>query len=191
MRAALAIRSTHARQDLAAIMPMEAAQPRLPGRLRRVAAAAALAAVCVLASGAVQAQPADSGLVTRPSAHSVPATLQRFAAAVQAEGWVVFTEIDHAAAATAAGLSLKPRTVVLFGNPRAGTPAMAEHPTLAIDLPMRVLVWQDDLGRTFVTRSTGADIGTRVFGRHGIPLPPPAQQGTEAFIGALVLKATE
>ncbi len=155
----------------------------------------AFAALALVPGGVpVQAQAqaaSEAGLVTRPSNHGATATLQRFTAAVRAEGWVVFAELDHAAAATAAGLSLKPRTVVLFGNPRAGTPAMAAHPTLAIDLPMRVLVWEDDQGRVFVTRSTGADISARVFARHGIPLPPPAQQATDGFIEALVRKATD
>mgnify|MGYP001806296130 CR=1 FL=1 len=159
---------------------------------RRTLPAVLLALATLMPPGPARAQPAaDAGLVTRPSAHATAATLQRFTAAVRAEGWVVFTEIDHAAAATAAGLTLRPRTVVLFGNPRAGTAAMAAHPTLAIDLPMRVLVWEDDQGRAFVTRSTGADISARVFARHGIPLPPPAQQGTDSFIEALVRKATE
>jgi hypothetical protein len=81
--------------------------------------------------------------------------------------------------------------VVFFGNPRAGTAAMVEHPRLAIDLPMRVLVWQDDAGRTQITRSTGADISARVFARHGIPLPAPAQQGMDAFLGGLVRKTIE
>jgi uncharacterized protein (DUF302 family) len=149
------------------------------------------AAVAILAAAAQPALAQDAGLVTRPSAHPVRATLDRFAAAVRAEGWVVFTEIDHAAAAQAAGLELRPRTVVFFGNPRAGTAAMVAHPMVAIDLPMCVLVWQDDSGRTQVTRSTGADISSRVFARHGIPLPEAQARGMDAFINGLVRKATE
>jgi len=154
--------------------------------MRRALLAALLAAVA-----APSAWAQDAGLVTRESPHPVRETVARFEAAVRAEGWVVFTEIDHAAAAQAAGLALRPRTVVFFGNPRAGTAAMAAHPTLAIDLPMRVLVWQDDAGRTRITRSTGADISTRVFARHGIPLPPPQEKGMDAFIEALIRKAVE
>jgi len=138
---------------------------------------------------AAQAQPA--GLVTRPSAHAPRATLDRFAAAVREAGWVVFTEVDHAAAAREAGMTLRTRTVVLFGNPRAGTPGMAAHPTLAIDLPMRVLVWEDDQGRTFITRSTGADTAERVFARHGVAVPAEAQRSSDALLETLVLKAAE
>ena len=131
----------------------------------------------------------EDGLVTRPSAYPVRETLDRFEAAVKAAGWVVFSEVDHAAAAQAVGMTLAPRTVVLFGNPRAGTPAMAAHPTLAIDLPMRVLVWADEQGHAFVTRSTGADIASRVFARHGVSVPPAAQAETDRFIEGLVRQA--
>jgi uncharacterized protein (DUF302 family) len=146
------------------------------------------------AAFAVAALPAaaqENGMVTRQSAHSVPETITRFDAAVREAGWVVFTTIDHAAAATSAGLSLKPRTVVVFGNPRAGTPPMAARPTLALDLPMRVLVWEDDQGRVFVTRSTGEDVATRIFARHGITQPAEARAGTEALFARLVAKAVE
>lgn len=65
---------------------------------------------------------ASSGLVTVASNHAVTETIERFEAAVRAKGWVVFAKLDHAAAAEAAGLQLRPRTVVVFGNPKGGTP---------------------------------------------------------------------
>jgi uncharacterized protein (DUF302 family) len=149
-------------------------------------------ALCgLLALAVTPALAGGDGLVTRPSAHSVDDTIQRFEGAVRKAGWVVFGEVDHAAAARAVGMTLDRRTVILFGNPRTGTPAMAAHPTLALDLPMRVLVWQDAQGKVFVTRSTGADIAARVFARHGIALPQSVQDGTEAFLGGLVTQATE
>jgi uncharacterized protein (DUF302 family) len=132
----------------------------------------------------------QDGLVTVPSAHALRPTLDRFGAAVRQAGWVVFAEVDHAAAARDAGLSLDPRIVVLFGNPRAGTPAMAARPTLALDLPMRILVWQDAQGAVQVTRSTGQDVATRVFARHGITVAPQDQAATEALLGRLVGEAT-
>ncbi|WP_372616808.1 DUF302 domain-containing protein [Falsiroseomonas sp.] len=140
---------------------------------------------------AALAQAPTEGLVTTPSAHAHRATLDRFAEAVRAAGWKVFAEVDHAAAAREAGMQLRPRSVVLFGNPRAGTPGMAARPTLALDLPMRVLVWEDDAGRAFVTRSTGADLATRVFARHGVTVPAEGQASTEAFLAGLVRRATE
>jgi len=131
------------------------------------------------------------GLATLPSAHSVRVTLDRFATAVRAEGWIVFTEIDHAAAATAAQLSLPPRTVMIFGNPRTGTAALAAHPTLALDLPMRVLVWEDASGRVWLTRSTGEDIAERVFARHGMTIPTEGRAGTEALMARWAQRAVE
>lgn len=150
----------------------------------------ALAAI-VLVGPALPSVAADNGLVTRPSTHTARETVTRFAAAVREAGWVVFTEIDHAAAANAVGMQLQPRTVVLFGNPSTGTPPMRAAPTLAIDLPMRVLIWQDDAGRAFVTRSTGRDIGERVFARHGLDLPADAQRNFDSVIAGLVRKAAE
>lgn len=151
-----------------------------------------LVAVCIAAlTMPMRVSAQAGGVVTVPSAHPVRATLDRFAAAVREAGWVVFTEVDHAAAAREVGMTLRARTVVLFGNPRAGTPAMAANPTLALDLPMRVLVWEDDQGRVFVTRSTGEDTAERVFARHGVRVPAEAQRGTENALAGLVRKAAE
>jgi uncharacterized protein (DUF302 family) len=154
-------------------------------RRRLFGASLALSGVGLLQ--AASAAPAtDAGLVTRRSAHGVADTIARFRAAVTGAGWVLFGEIDHAAAADALGMKLLPRTVVLFGNPKTGTPAMQGHPTLALDLPMRVLVWQDDGGAVFVTRSTAEDLATRVFARHGVDVAQAGQKATEAFLDGLV-----
>lgn len=147
------------------------------------------ALLCLISLFPAGAQPA--GLVTQSSAHPVRETLDRFARAVREAGWVVFTEIDHAAAAQAVQLPLRPRTVIVFGNPRAGTPAMQGTPTLALDLPMRAMVWEDEQGRVFLTRSSGEDIASRIFARHGVVQPPAAQAGTEQFLAGLARRATE
>lgn len=148
----------------------------------------ALVAIALLAAPAARA--AD-GLTSRPSRHSTDETIKRFEAAVREAGWVVFGEVDHAAAAKTAGMSLHRRTVIMFGNPKTGTPAMAAHPTLGLDLPMRVLVWEDGGGHVYLTRSTGADIATRVFARHGVKLPAAARKDMEAFLLGLARTATE
>lgn len=144
-----------------------------------------------LALLALPALAQDTGLVTTPSRHDVPTTLRLFGNAVLGAGWRVFTQIDHAGAARDVGLSLPPRSVILFGNPEAGTGAMAAHPTLALDLPQRALVWQDEAGQVFVTRSTGQDIARRVFARHGVDISAEQQAATEAFLARLVRQATE
>jgi len=159
----------------------------------RVIITSAVAAVLLALMGPLS-QPAraqSNGLETRPSAYGLRETVTRFVAAVRDAGWIVFNEIDHSAAARDVGMNLPARTVVLFGNPRAGTGAMSEYPTLAIDLPMRVLIWQDDQSQVQVTRSTGTDIAVRVFARHGISIPAETQDATDRFISALVRSATE
>lgn len=154
-----------------------------------------LALAAVVAAGSVapalgqSAGAPSSGLMTRSASGTVRETAQRFAEAVRAEGWIVFGEVDHAAAAREAGLELRPRTVILFGNPKAGTVAMRGTPTMALDLPMRVLLWQDDTGRTMITRSTGEDIAERVFARHGVTVPPAGRAVTEQLLDRLVGKA--
>jgi uncharacterized protein (DUF302 family) len=155
--------------------------------MRRIAASAFIALLLLAAPAAH----AVEGLTSRPSRNSVDETIKRFEAAVRAAGWVVFGEVDHAAAAHAVGMELARRTVIMFGNPRTGTPAMAAHPTLALDLPMRVLVWQDGGGHVYITRSTGAFIATQIFARNGVTLPASARKETEAFLFGLVRKAVE
>ena len=140
---------------------------------------------------AMPAAAQDGGMVTVPSAHAMRPTLDRFAAAVREAGWIVFAELDHAAAARDVGLPLRGRTVVLFGNPRAGTPGMAATPTLALDLPMRILAWEDEQGQVRITRSTGEDIAQRVFARHGVQIPPEQRRGTEALLDRLVRQAAQ
>jgi uncharacterized protein (DUF302 family) len=149
------------------------------------------AALLVPFAMALPANAQQGGMVTVPSAHALRPTLDRFAAAVRDAGWKVFGEVDHAAAAREAGMTLRGRTVVLFGNPRAGTPGMAANPTLALDLPMRVLVWEDDQGRVQVTRSTGEDLAERVFARHGVTVPPEGRRMTEALLERLVRQAAQ
>jgi uncharacterized protein (DUF302 family) len=84
-------------------------------------------------------------VVTR-STSGYAETISRLIEAVTSRGLTVFGRIDHAAAASAAGLELAPEEVVLFGNPRAGTPLMQSNPRIGIELPLRILVWGDGDG---------------------------------------------
>ena len=87
-------------------------------------------------------------LMVRASAFGPQETLLRLLVAIEARGMTVFARFDHAAAARAVGLSLRPTEVVVFGDPRAGTPLMQASPTLALELPLRVLVVERDDGTT-------------------------------------------
>jgi uncharacterized protein (DUF302 family) len=106
----------------------------------------------------------DKGLVTRQSTHDVPTTLARLTAALGAKGVTIFASIDHAAGARNAGLPLRPTTVVIFGNPAAGTPLMQAAQTAGIDLPLKALVWQGEDGVVRLTYNDPAWIARR----HGL-----------------------
>jgi len=103
------------------------------------------------------------GLRVLPSRHNAVETLERLEAVLAPQGMAVFARIDHGAAAEKVGLELRPTVVVFFGNPSAGTPAMRATPTLAIDLPLRMLIWQDEKGTWLAYNEPGW-----LFRRHGI-----------------------
>lgn len=103
------------------------------------------------------------GFTTYPSAHGPKETMDRLAAAVMNRGMAVLARIDHAAAAATVGLALRPTEVLIFGNPRAGTPLMQAVQTVGIDLPLKALVWQDEAGKTWL----GYDDPTWLARRHG------------------------
>ena len=90
------------------------------------------------------------GVLTAASQYPVPETVDRLAAAVRMAGNTIFARIDHAANAAEAGLAMPPTQVLVFGNGKAGTPLMLAAPPLALDLPLRFLVWQSGDGTTRV-----------------------------------------
>jgi uncharacterized protein (DUF302 family) len=101
---------------------------------------------------AQQSDRAPDGIVTKPSAHGVDETIERLRAAVTAKSVKIFAVIDHSGEAARAGLTLPDTKVVIFGDPRAGTPIMLASPPAALDLPLRVLVASD--GEDTVVRYT-------------------------------------
>jgi uncharacterized protein (DUF302 family) len=97
------------------------------------------------------ADTADADLVTLPSAHGVTETVERLKALLAQKGIEVFAHVDHAAGARKVGLPLRPTQVLIFGNPRAGTPLMQSRQTIGLDLPLRALVWEDGEGQVWLT----------------------------------------
>lgn len=91
---------------------------------------------------------ANDHLIVQPSPYSVSETADRFVNLINEKGLTLFARIDHSANAQKAELELAPTEVILFGNPKAGTPLMQCAPTMAIDLPQKALVWQDADGNT-------------------------------------------
>ncbi len=137
---------------------------------------------------------ADGGLITKASRYSVQETIERFETAIKskvAAGWVIFSRIDHAAAAGEAGLEMRPRTVILFGNPKAGTPRMTKSATLAIDLPMKALVWQDDQDKVWLTYNSSPYSATEIYPRHGLSVPDDAAKMLENFLADLSNRSTQ
>ena len=94
---------------------------------------------------------AENGLITLPSVHGVKESIDRLEADVKSKGMTVFARIDHAAGAQAAGLTLRPTELLIFGNAKAGTPLMQSHQTIGIDLPLKVLAWQDAAGKVWMS----------------------------------------
>lgn len=99
------------------------------------------------------------------SPYSFANTLARLHSTLAAKGMTVFATIDHAYAARAVGLDMPPTAVLIYGNPKAGTPLMQAAPDFALELPLRVLVREDTAGRTWLVYDTAAVLE----GRHGLP----------------------
>jgi uncharacterized protein (DUF302 family) len=94
---------------------------------------------------------AEPELVALPSAHGVNETVKRLKSLLEQKKIQLFAHIDHAAEAKKVGLSLRPTQVLIFGNPKAGTPLMQSRQTIGLDLPLRVLVWEDEAGKVWLT----------------------------------------
>jgi uncharacterized protein (DUF302 family) len=132
---------------------------------------------------------ATEGLVTKPSTHSVDETLDRLEAALKERGLIIFTRLDHAAAAQAMGLKMPRSTVVVYGNPRVGTPRFLQHPTLAIEFPPKALVWEDAEGKVWLSYNTSTWIKV-LDSRHGAPSNLNPAQG-DAALDAVTDAATK
>jgi uncharacterized protein (DUF302 family) len=92
-----------------------------------------------------------NGLLQVPSRYSVDETVQRLQSAFAAKGLQVFALIDHSGEAAKVGLKMRPTKVLIFGSPKGGTPLMVAAPSLAIDLPMKALVAEDESGKVWLT----------------------------------------
>jgi uncharacterized protein (DUF302 family) len=124
-------------------------------------------------------RPGETGLTTRPSPYPVAETLDRLEGVLRGKGVKIFARIDHSAEARDAGLSLRPTQLLIFGNPKTGTPLMTASPGMGLDLPMKALAWQDDKGQTRVIWNSP----DYLIARHGLD----AGQGKAlAAIGGLL-----
>jgi len=125
---------------------------------------------------------AVAGLRILPTQHTVAEVLQRVQSLARARGLTVFAQIDFSGDAERAGLALRPTGLVILGNPKAGTPLIVATPTTAIDLPLKILAWQDVNGRSWVAYNESE----YVQARHGFP---PELTKNIAALGALAAGA--
>jgi uncharacterized protein (DUF302 family) len=126
----------------------------------------------------------DLGLISIPSEHSVEELVARLTAMLAARNIKIFAVIDHSAEAAAAGLKMPPTKVLIFGNPQAGTPLMLASPSIAIDLPLKLLIAEDAAGSVSITYNSPAYLQRR----HNLPEELLANIGV---IATLAQKAAE
>jgi uncharacterized protein (DUF302 family) len=101
------------------------------------------------------------GIVSKASKYSVPETLHRLETILTAKGIKIFALVDHSGEAEKAGLKMPPTQLLIFGNPKGGTPVMLAAPTSAIDLPWKALAWQDTSGQVWLSYNDAAYIQRR------------------------------
>jgi uncharacterized protein (DUF302 family) len=124
------------------------------------------------------------GIVDLPSNHSVDQTVEKLRGILAAKGVTLFALVDHSGEAEKAGLKMPPTKLLIFGSPKAGTPVMLATPSIAIDLPLKILVWQDDAGKVWVSSNSPEYLRER----HSVP---PELVPTLAVVEALAAKAAE
>jgi uncharacterized protein (DUF302 family) len=93
----------------------------------------------------------NNGIISQPSSYSVAETIDRLIAVLQAKGITIFARIDQQAEAEKVGLRMLPTQLLLFGKPEAGTPLMVAEPTIALDLPLKVLAWEATDGQVWLS----------------------------------------
>jgi uncharacterized protein (DUF302 family) len=127
---------------------------------------------------------ATNGIVDKPSNHSVEQTVERLKSILQSKGVKLFALIDHSREAESVGMAMPPTKLLIFGNPKGGTPLMLAAPSSAIDLPLKILVREDAQGRVWVSYNSPAYLQER----HGLP---PDLIENIAVVETLATKATE
>ena len=129
-------------------------------------------------------QAANKGIVDKPSNHSVEQTVEKLKNILQSKGVTLFAVIDHSGEAEKVGMKMLPTKLLIFGSPKAGTPLMLAAPSSALDLPLKILIWEDLQGKVWVTYNSPAYLQER----HNLP---PELLPNIAVIETLATKAAE
>ena len=115
-----------------------------------------------------QQQSSQNGIIDKPSKYSATETADRLEALLKSRGITIFARIDQRKAAEEAGLAMRDTQLIVFGDPRTGTPLMNAHPSLAIDLPLKALVWESSDGSVWLSYNSPEYLRER----HSLPEPP-------------------
>ena len=142
--------------------------------------------ICIGLLIATSASGAVDGFIAKPSKYSAAETVDRLEAALKANGIMVFGRLDHSKAAESVGLTLRPLVVVVYGNPKSGTPLFAQFPTLGIDLPQKALVWEDANGQVWVGYNTAEYLHQVIRPRHGVKGDPTQMKAQTELLGKIV-----
>ena len=110
-------------------------------------------------------QAANNGIVDKLSNHSVDETVEKLKGILQSKGVTLFAMIDHSGEAAKVEMKMRPTKLLIFGNPKGGTPLMLAAPSSAIDLPLKILVWEDEQGKAWVSYNSPRYLQKR----HGFP----------------------
>jgi uncharacterized protein (DUF302 family) len=126
----------------------------------------------------------NNGIIHHRSKHSVDETIARLQSMLTSKGVTIFALVDHSGEAAKAGLTMRPTKLLIFGSPKAGTPLMVASPSIAIDLPLKLLVWEDEKGAVWISYNSVEYLRAR----HHLP-----QDLTRniAIVSALAEKAAE
>jgi uncharacterized protein (DUF302 family) len=107
----------------------------------------------------------DNGIVNKPSNHSVDETLRKLQDLLETKGIAIFALVDHSGEAKKVGMQMPNTKLLIFGNPKGGTPLMLATPSIAIDLPLKILIWEDEQGKSWVSYNDPQYLAER----HGLP----------------------
>ena len=125
-----------------------------------------------------------NGIVDKLSHHSVEQTVEKLKGILLSKGVMLFAIVDHSGEAEKIGMKMRPTKLLIFGSPKAGTPLMQAAPSVAIDLPLKILVWEDEQSKVWVSFNSP----TYLQQRHGIP---PELLQNIAVVESLAAKAAE
>jgi uncharacterized protein (DUF302 family) len=127
---------------------------------------------------------AAKGMIDKPSHHSVEQTVEKLKNILQAKGVTLFALVDHSGEAAKVGMKMPDTKLLIFGSPKAGTPLMQASPSIAIDLPLKILVWEDAAGKVWISYNSPEYLRER----HNLP---PELLPNIAVVDALATKAAE